>query len=1001
MSSSSSYSTDKKKKRLKGESDDQIIEEEKGEDYNSVEWAQTLSNLSTPLLASKLTTLKTQSANLASTLTAKLASSPSGQSLLHIGPSLSTLPPDLQSLLQTLKPLLNSVTDYEKLNQNELVRVVTAGKLVERECRRASHAMECKDLLQDLISAEDILTNGNPLNNNKKKKGSDGHGHGHGHGQSKGQTDSQTDSQSQEEEELHYMASLERVAHTTLHLVHQLDLSSAQVTSSLASTGTTNGTSKSTSTSISNEPQKLSMKTPLPQDTEKAQFLMKLAPRIRKLQQKVITSLSTELEAVLQSRLLRLKQEDDDKKETLFVTDTIDNKDTNSNNSKSTNVNASTSTSTSTTAEMKMTNPPIMTTPQKELLIIGHLLRAFALLSKGNEAEFIFAKVAILPIVKSKISIGKLDEGGSRGECVALFSCLEDMVVNIRNVWGDVLQYSNGIFSMDANGNVIGNVGLGSGGDDGCFELMDYLMEENEEKHRVDIDLITAGVWVPIATTLMTDAAIKMAIFSPGIASVLQANYIALDTFLSELASNLLKPSSSSSSTTTQPNNNHADNDTTSFNTQDNVDEAELTKLYYQPTITNDTIHSAQTRLYTNPSTIEFNKKWNLPIYYQLRFGEISTRLDKAIEKVQKEGWFVASVFTGTEQVAQSIQQTYGLELPFFMEVYDIMTWLWQLDVFLKPLTHRFLRGAIQLLGRVMMFIKDGVEGKIKFGEVVIRSQSQESGSPRQQQKERLEGESSSLLVPRENKPMVDNSYYWKDQIDAVAAVAWDLTILETFIGNDYVFKILEVMKPQQFNEELSNEQKAAVVEHDELKSLLQDALVESMEGISPIIQEMWNDIIVNILTSKCSTPLSAVKGVAATYRMTNRPPPTQASPFVSVILRPLKEFDDSFSSRTPPQVGSDWKTKVISSVAEKYSKAVSELLETVQRTEEALKNRKSSRRTAAGGMSDGEKVKLQLFLDQNEFCEHVEEAGVDKESIQYLTELVSLTKSAEKLLIS
>mmetsp|Transcript_6717 Transcript_6717/g.7785 ORF Transcript_6717/g.7785 Transcript_6717/m.7785 type:complete len:91 (+) Transcript_6717:200-472(+) len=59
----------------------------------------------------------------------------------------------------------------------------------------------------------------------------------------------------------------------------------------------------------------------------------------------------------------------------------------------------------------------------------------------------------------------------------------------------------------------------------------------------------------------------------------------------------------------------------------------------------------------------------------------------------------------------------------------------------------------------------------------------------------------------------------------------------------------------------------------------------------------MWNELIVSILTTRCTAPLSAVKGVAATYRMTNRPPPTQASPFVHTILRPIREFISTFAA--------------------------------------------------------------------------------------------------------
>ena len=118
--------------------------------------------------------------------------------------------------------------------------------------------------------------------------------------------------------------------------------------------------------------------------------------------------------------------------------------------------------------------------------MIGHCLRGLALLGKGKEAESVFARVAIMPLIRSKVSMGRLDEGGSRGECAGLFSLLDDMACSIAHNYGSVL------------------------------ELSESMWEH--------VDLVTAGVWVPIATALMADAAIKMAIFSPGIASILQVS---------------------------------------------------------------------------------------------------------------------------------------------------------------------------------------------------------------------------------------------------------------------------------------------------------------------------------------------------------------------------------------------------------------------------------------------------------------------------------------------
>lgn len=481
----------------------------------------------------------------------------------------------------------------------------------------------------------------------------------------------------------------------------------------------------------------------------------------------------------------------------------------------------------------------------------------------------------------------------------------------------------------------------------------------------MEVDLVTCGVWVTVATALMADPGIKMAIFSPGIANVLQANYSALDTFLSELADNLLRAPSATSS----PENDNVGavvpgggGESSSF------EPANFSRLYYRPTISTASVSRAQLRIYAHSMTADFTKRWNLPIYYQLRFGEFCKRLDKALERVRLEGW-EADVFTGDERDAQAVRESLGFELPVFLELYDALTCMWKSNVFLRPLTHRFLRGAVQLVGRTIAFVKDGMEGSIRFGGGGTSGPDGGSG---------------------EDDPL---SYLWSDRVEDVAIVAWELTILDTCMTHDYLDVVAKTVCPPDVSSGTSNNAE----ELEEIRLLAADVLVESSQSISPLVSRSWNELIVGTLTAKCCIPLSAVKGVAATYRMTNRPPPTQASPFVKTILRPLSDFDGTYANRTPPQIGDAWKHEVIGTVASKYSSAVEELIATVKRTEDALKNRKT-RRAAAGGMSDGEKVKLQLFLDHREFASHVEKLGVDGLSIDGLVKLESLTQEAESL---
>lgn len=99
--------------------------------------------------------------------------------------------------------------------------------------------------------------------------------------------------------------------------------------------------------------------------------------------------------------------------------------------------------------------------------------------------------------------MGKLDEGGSRGECAGLFFLLDDIANTVASMYGSILRSSEGMFAHGKDGGKAGNSSV---------------------KHVVpmEVDLVTCGVWVPVATALMADPGIKMAIFSPGIANVLQ-----------------------------------------------------------------------------------------------------------------------------------------------------------------------------------------------------------------------------------------------------------------------------------------------------------------------------------------------------------------------------------------------------------------------------------------------------------------------------------------------
>lgn len=174
-------------------------------------------------------------------------------------------------------------------------------------------------------------------------------------------------------DELDHVASLERAAHTTLHLVQELKSSTAEVTSLTSvqhkedaaagadNNNTAGGTAanNSQSSSASSLP---NLRAPLPDDTDKAQFLMKLAPRIRRLEADTVKALTATLEVVLGQMKSRKEDEREQQQQGgSSLDDTV-------------------------SAEAE----------ERDLLMIGHCLRGLALLGRGKEAEGAFARVAIM-----------------------------------------------------------------------------------------------------------------------------------------------------------------------------------------------------------------------------------------------------------------------------------------------------------------------------------------------------------------------------------------------------------------------------------------------------------------------------------------------------------------------------------------------------------------------------------------------------------------------------
>ncbi|MGH0136102.1 UNVERIFIED_CONTAM: hypothetical protein FKN15_008312 [Acipenser sinensis] len=98
---------------------------------------------------------------------------------------------------------------------------------------------------------------------------------------------------------------------------------------------------------------------------------------------------------------------------------------------------------------------------------------------------------------------------------------------------------------------------------------------------------------------------------------------------------------------------------------------------------------------------------------------------------------------------------------------------------------------------------------------------------------------------------------------------------------------------------------------------------------------------------------------------------PTKASAYVDNALKPLHQLQDDYQSMLKPSIIQDWLRGALSNSTQRYYETVSDVLSSVKKMEESLKRLKQARKTVTSsstgtnrGLSDDNKIRLQLALD-------------------------------------
>ncbi|KAI1240767.1 hypothetical protein IHE44_0009210 [Lamprotornis superbus] len=336
-------------------------------------------------------------------------------------------------------------------------------------------------------------------------------------------------------------------------------------------------------------------------------------------------------------------------------------------------------------------------------------------------------------------------------------------------------------------------------------------------------------------------------------------------------------------------------------------------------------------RLRAHPSYHSFNNKWNLPVYFQIRFREIAGALEEALSDTLEEA----------------------------------------------P-AHRLWKLSLQILARYSVFIS----------EVSVRPISSENTKESKKPVPVGRKESSLSLNPSEDQgngsspESLPLSSISSTQLIHVAA---DLDKLQ-----DRIPDILDMIKP-----------KLEMIGFKNI-SCIAGALEDSKTSLSACVPTLNNKIIQDLSESSFAYLKSALE-VPRLYRRTNKEVPTKASPYVDSALKAFYRLQNDYGDTLKQPMIHQWLEGALSESTQKYYETVSDVLSSVKKMEESLKRLKQARRTATsnpvgtnGGMSDDNKIRLQLALDVEYFGEQIRKMGLETSSIKSFSALAELILTAK-----
>lgn len=333
---------------------------------------------------------------------------------------------------------------------------------------------------------------------------------------------------------------------------------------------------------------------------------------------------------------------------------------------------------------------------------------------------------------------------------------------------------------------------------------------------------------------------------------------------------------------------------------------------------------SAVTKFRAEAICVEFMKQWNVGVYFSLRFQEIAGALDSALTSP-------SLVFIQDSDKESSL----NLILRQSDTLLECLRSCWKEDVLVFSAADKFLRLTLQLLSRYSFWV-------------------------------------SSALNNRKSNASPSPGCEWAVSATAedFVYVIHDVNCLVSEVCGDYLGHISQYLSSSS-TEVL-----------DVVRISIEQGGV-SLEKVLPLLTKTIIDVIVD----KSVEDLRQLRGITATFRMTNKPLPVRHSPYVVGLLRPVKAFLEGDKARNylTQKTKEELLHGSVSEITRRYYELAADVVSVARKTQSSLqKLRQNAQRRggAASGVSDQnvsetDKMCMQLFLDIQEYGRNVSALGL------------------------